>query len=152
MEKPSNMAPKKVRCFFLWILTLQSFWTGQIFILKLALFGFIGIPDLPLSRFPDFQISRHRRWLRSHWNRRRTNSQILTWLLSQHTQVSNTSQWLLDANLQQEDCFFCLGPNTPPTRINSSKKLDLWLLTMLANVFLDIFRIAGWKWTGTTND
>ena len=87
----------KVRSFcFILIQTLPTFWAEWIFILRTFIFWFVWAPYFQNSRFPDFQISRFpdfqisgRRWRR---RRRRKNSQIPTWPLSQRTQGSKTSQ------------------------------------------------------------
>ena len=44
--------------FFIPIQTLQTFWPDQIWILRIYIFGFFGIPkftDFQVPRFPDFQ-------------------------------------------------------------------------------------------------
>ena len=102
------MAPpnRARRIVFLLIQTLSTFWAERIWILRILIFsifwtptfwisrspdlnisGFPGpqvskFPDLQIPRFPGSQISRRRR------RRRRTNSQIPTWPLSQRTQGS----------------------------------------------------------------
>ena len=111
-EKMASDGPKCGREFlFLLIQTLPTFWAERIWILRISIFYFLDpkfldvqvsrSPKDKIPRFPGSQISRRRR--------RRTNSQIPTWPLSQRTQGSNTSQGPLLRWMSQSWCTI-IGP------------------------------------------
>ena len=83
--------------FFLLIHTLPTFWAERIWILRFFIFAIFWSPNFWISRSPDLQIPRFPGSQISRRRRRRTNSQIPTWPLSQRTQGSNTSQGALAA-------------------------------------------------------